>query len=401
MCPLRNASLVPIPNCTGTRIALVAGEVSGDFLGASLLSALQDRLPGLYSEGVAGPRMTAAGCTKIADMERLAVMGIVEALGRLPELLQLRRRLAKHWCAQPPNVFIGIDAPDFTLGLEKRLRACAVPVVHYVSPSVWAWRSWRVRKIAQAADLVLTLFPFEADFYARHGVAARFVGHPLADSIPMESDRYAARRALGVAEKGEMVALLPGSRRSELQFLATDFLRAAHWLAQHRPGVRFLLPLAATHLRPVLEHALVQAGHGLALTVFEGRAQEVLAAADVVLLASGTAALETLLVGRPMVVAYRLAPITYALVKPMMRVPYYSLPNHLAGRLVVPEWIQGAVTPEALGRAVLTYLESPALGSALTETFQGIHRQLRQDASRQAAEAVQALLEARPRRVSA
>ncbi len=381
------------PETTDTiRIALVAGELSGDFLGAGILDALRDRLPGLQCEGVVGPLMRAAGCTAVGDIERLAIMGVVEALGRLPELLRLRRRLVQRWCTQPPDLFVGIDAPDFTLGLEKRLRACGIPVVHYVSPSVWAWRTWRVRTIAKAADLVLTLFPFEADFYARHGVKARFVGHPLADSIPLVSDRLAARRALGIPEVGEVVALLPGSRRSELHFLATDFLKAAHWLAKQRPDLHFVLPLAAPYLRPMLEQALDQAGRALRLSIVDGRAREVLAAADVALLASGTVALEALFVGRPMVVAYRLAPMSYALIKPLMRVPYYSLPNHLAGRLLVPELIQQAATPVALGRAVLEYLDDPAKVSALVQTFQDIHQQLRCDASRTAAESICDLL---------
>ena len=376
---------------------MVAGEVSGDYLGASLIAALRSLRPDLQYEGVAGPQMAAAGCVKVADSERLAVMGIVETLGRLPELLRLRRNLGKRWCANPPDLFVGIDAPDFNLALEKRLRACGVPVVHYVSPSVWAWREQRVQKIGRAVDQILTLFPFEADFYTRYGVPARFVGHPLADSIPFVSECAAARRALGIPEAGELVALLPGSRQSELHFRATDFLRAAEWLAVRRPGLRFVLPLAASHLRPELEKALARAGQGLTLAVFDGRAQEAMAAADVVLLASGTAALEALLVGRPMVVAYRLAPISYALVKPLVRVPYCSLPNHLAGRPVVPELIQGAATPEALGQAVLEYLEDPQKGRALTEEFQRIHRELRQDASRKAAEAILELLEARTR----
>ncbi|CAK0746670.1 lipid A disaccharide synthase [Gammaproteobacteria bacterium] len=379
----------------GVRIAFVAGEVSGDLLGAGLIDALRESLPEICCEGVIGPRMAAAGCVGVADIERLAVMGLIEVLGRLPELLQLRRRLVKHWRMQPPNVFVGIDAPDFTLSLERQLRARGIPTVHYVSPSVWAWRPWRVRKIARAADLVLTLFPFEVEFYARHGVDARFVGHPLADAIPLESDRVAARRALGLPEEGEIVALLPGSRRSELNFLATDFLAAAQWLVARRPGLRFVLPLAAAHLRPQLEQALTKTGQGLVLTILDGHAREALTAADVVLLASGTAALEALLVGRPMVVAYRLTPLSYRLIKPMMRVPYYSLPNHLIGRLVVPELIQEAVTPVALGQAILDYLEDPIRGAVLVEEFRTIHRQLRQGASRKAAEAIRELLEVR------
>lgn len=382
-----------------TRIALVAGEISGDILGAGLIEALRESLPEIRCEGVIGPRMAAAGCVEVANMERLSVMGLFEVLGRLPELLWLRHQLIHRWSTQaPPDLFVGIDAPDFNLDLERRLRARGIPTVHYVSPSVWAWRSWRTKKVGQAADLVLTLFPFEANFYARYGIPARFVGHPLADTIPLASDRGAARCALRLPEAREIVALLPGSRRTELTFLATDFLVAAQWLTVRRPGLHFVLPLAAPHLRPILEQALLRAGQGLSLTILEGRAQEALTAADVTLLASGTAALEALLVGSPMVVAYRMAPLSYRLIKPLMRVPYYSLPNHLAGRCLVPEFIQDAATPEALGRAVLDYLESPVRRVALMDEFLSIHQYLRQDASRKAAAALKELLDARGHR---
>ncbi|CAK0768874.1 Lipid-A-disaccharide synthase [Gammaproteobacteria bacterium] len=377
------------------QIALVAGEVSGDILGAGLIDALRESLPEVHCEGVIGPRMAQAGCVGVADIERLAVMGIIEILSHLPELMRLRRRLVKRWTFSEPDLFVGIDAPDFNLDLECRLRTRGIPTVHYVSPSVWAWRPWRVRKIARAADLVLTLFPFEADFYANYGITARFVGHPLADAIPLESEHATARRALELPETGEIVALLPGSRRSEVEFLASDFFAAAQWLTARRPKLRFILPLAAPHLRPSLEQAITKTGKGLTLTVLDGHAQEALAAADVALLASGTAALEALLVGRPMVVAYRLAPLTYHLVKPMMRVPYYSLPNHLAGRFMVPELIQDSATPAALGRAVLHYLEYPEQRTALIAEFQAIHRRLRQNANHRAADALLELLATR------
>jgi len=377
------------------RLALVAGELSGDFLGTGLIQALRSLLPNFYCEGIAGPGMVASGCIAVANIDRLAVMGVVEVVTRLPELLRLRRRLAHRWVAWRPDAFIGIDAPDFNLELERRLRRAGIPTVHYVSPSVWAWRSWRVRKIAQAADLVLTLFPFEEEFYTRHGIKARFVGHPLADAIPFQSDSLAARNALGLYPPGEIIALLPGSRSSEVEYLAGDFLRAAEWISAHRPGLRFILPLAGPHLRPILNRALHKVKQKFALWIFEGRARECIAAADAVLLSSGTAALETLLIGRPMVIAYRLAPLTYQLVKPLMTVDYYSLPNHLLGRVAVPELIQDAATPLALGRAVLDCLEYPERNTALLAEFNLIHRRLRRNANHQAATAIHELLERR------
>lgn len=355
--------------------------------------ALRAHYPDVYFEGVLGPHMVAAGGTALASIDQLSVMGLVEVLGRLPQLLALRRRLVRHWQSNPPDLLVGIDAPDFNLPLEKRLKAQGVATVHYVSPSVWAWRPGRVVTIGQSADRVLTLFPFETDFYTHHQVMSHFVGHPLADAIPLVSDQREARRALGLAEEGEWVALLPGSRSSEIHYLAGDFLRTACWLLARRPGVRFIVPLVNTKLRVLFEQAIAQVGAHLPLTLVDGRAQEVIAAANSVLLASGTAALETLLINRPMVVAYRLAWLSYALIKPLIRVPYYSLPNHLAGRPVVPEFIQRDINPESLGQALLDQLTHPS--SALTELFRNIHLELRQGASERAANILAQLLATR------
>lgn len=367
------------------KIALVAGEISGDSLGAGLISALLELIPNAYCEGVIGSGLAQTGCVQLADSKQLAVMGITEIIGRLPDLIRLRRSLIARWTADKIDLFIGIDAPDFNLDLAQRLRARGIPTVHYVSPSVWAWRPWRVRKIARAVDVMLTLFPFEVAFYNKHGIPAHFVGHPLADIIPMQSDRNAARRNLGLPENGAVVALLPGSRFSEINFLLNDFLKAAQWLTARRPTLQFILPVAAPYLRPAIDRAVAQHGQQLAITIVDGHARTALAAADVALLASGTATLEALLIGCPMVVAYRVAALTYYLAKPLMRIPYYSLPNLLAGQRLVPELIQDAVTPAALGEAVLNYLVHPENNSVLIKAFQKIHHQLRQNANQQAA----------------
>jgi lipid-A-disaccharide synthase len=324
-------------------------------------------------------------------MERLSVVGLVEGLRRAPELLPARRRLAERWRASPPDVFVGVDAPDFNLGLERRLRAGGVPTVHYVSPSVWAWRRYRVRKVARAVDRLLVLFPFEADFYDRHDVPVRYVGHPVADRIPMEPEPSQARQALGLPGGGEWVALLPGSRLGEVARLAGPLLGAAQWLRARRPGLGFLVPAASPETRVLIEKALQ--GRDLPLRLFDGQSRTVMAAADVVLLASGTATLEALLLKRPMVVTYRLSPLTYALARRLVRVRHVALPNLLAGRELVPELLQDRATPEALGAAVLRYLETPGAVAALQDSFREIHRALRRGADERAAEAVLGLLD--------
>ncbi|PZP23622.1 lipid-A-disaccharide synthase [Pseudomonas kuykendallii] len=370
------------------RIALIAGEASGDILGAGLMQALKVRHPQVEFIGIGGPRMIAEGLNSYFPMERLAVMGLVEVLGRLAELLARRRRLVATLIEQRPDVVIGIDAPDFNLGLELRLRRAGIRTVHYVSPSVWAWRQKRVFKIRDACDLMLTLFPFEARFYTEHQVPVHFVGHPLADAIPLEVDRGAARRALGLPLEAPVIALLPGSRGGEVGRLGGLFLDTAQRLLASRPDLRFVLPCASPERRAQLEQMLV--GRDLPLSLLNGQSHEALGACDAVLIASGTATLEALLCKRPMVVAYKVAPLTYRILSRLVKSPYVSLPNLLAGRLLVPELLQDAATPEALAAELLPLLHG---GEAQTESFDAIHRTLRRDASAEAASAVLQLVE--------
>lgn len=375
-------------------IAMVAGELSGDLLGAGLIAALRDRYPQARFSGIGGPEMLAQGFQTVAPLERLAVMGLVEVLRHLPELLRIRHQLDRHWLADPPQVFVGIDAPDFNLGLERRLRARGVPTVHYVSPSVWAWRPWRVRKIARAVSLMLTLLPFEAAFYRDHGVPVRHVGHPLADTIPLRSDPLWARRSLNLEWPAEatIVALLPGSRLGEVSRLGPVFLETARWLHARRPDLRFLIPAATPRLHEVLTALQDQYAPTLPLTLVHGHSRAAMAAADVVLLASGTATLEAMLLKRPMVVAYRVAPVTAWLARRLLLVSHFALPNLLAGRELVPEFIQDAATVANLGPAVLRWLDDAEAREALVAEFDALHVQLRRNASQQAAAAIAELL---------
>ena len=369
------------------RVALVAGEASGDILGSGLMQSLKARHPQIEFMGVGGPRMEAEGLRSYFPIERLSVMGLFEVLGRLFELLLRRRRLRRTLIAARPDVFIGIDAPDFNLGLELQLRRAGIPTVHYVSPSVWAWRQKRVFKIREACDLMLTLFPFEARFYQAHGVPVRFVGHPLANSIPLQVDRVSARNAIGLPLDVPVVALMPGSRGGEVSRLGPLFLDAAQRLRSQRPTLRFVLPCASLPRREQIEQMLV--GHDLPLELLDGRSHEALAACDAVLIASGTATLEALLHKRPMVVAYRVANLTYRVLHRFMKTRFFSLPNLLANRPLVPELIQDAAIPEALAREVSAVLDD---GQSQTEGFAAIQQSLRLDASTQAAEAVLALV---------
>lgn len=378
------------------QIALVAGELSGDLLGGSLIAALKARYPHARFRGIGGPAMVAEGLQTLVPLEQLAVMGLVEVLRHLPRLLEIRRRLYQQLLADPPQVFIGIDAPDFNLGLERRLRVHGIPTIHYVSPSVWAWRRWRVRKIAQAVDLLLTLLPFEAAFYERHGVPVRYVGHPLADLIPLQGgDVPAAQRALELELPIDtpLVALLPGSRLGEVNRLGPLFLDTACWLHARRADLRFLIPAATPRLYEVLAQLRAERAPALPLTLVLGRSREVMAAADVVLLASGTATLEAMLLKRPMVVAYRVAPVTAWLARRLVAVSHFALPNLLAGTELVPEFIQEAATVTNLGPAVLRWLDHSNARRALMAEFEALHTVLRRDASRQAAGAIAELLE--------
>jgi len=377
---------------SGVRIAIFAGEASGDLLGAGLIAALRERVPDASFEGIAGPLMQAQGCRSLHVMERLSVMGLVEVAGRYLEIMRLRSRLAHRYIQSPPDVCIGIDAPDFNLHLERRLRRAGIPTVHYVSPSVWAWRRYRIRKIRAGVDRMLVLFPFEQAFYAAHGVAARFVGHPLADTIVGGDDPGPARRRLGLAGRGPVVALLPGSRMMELDALADTMVGAAHWLARRRGEVRFVVPLIDSETRDRFQQAVNATPGPAVFRLLERDAHAAMEAADVVLLASGTASLEALLLERPMVITYRTHPLTWAIGRRLLRVPYVGLPNLLAGRAIVAEVLQDAATPRRLGAEVLALLDDPAARDAQRRVFREIARTLRNDASARAAEAVLALL---------
>jgi len=374
-------------------IGLVAGESSGDNLGAALIEAVRTRAPGTRFVGVAGPRMLAAGCERLADAEELAVMGLFEVLHHLPRLVSLRRRVRAAMLELKPDVFVGIDAPEFNLGLAAGLHDAGLRTVQYVSPQVWAWRSGRARRMARFLDLVLCLLPFERRVYDQAGLPARFVGHPLADQVPMVADRAGARRDLGIAPEDRLVALLPGSRSGEVARLGDDFAATAAWLAARRPGLRFVAALAGPRTRAAFESALARHAPGVEVPIVEGRTQAVLTAADVVLVASGTATLETLLCKRPMVVAYRLGRLTAFLLRGLglLKAPYFAQPNLLAGRQVVPELAQDDVNPARLGAELERWLDDPEAVRQLEALFGELHASLRRGASEQAAEAVLAL----------
>lgn len=371
-----------------TRIAILAYEVSADRLGQGLLEALKERLPELACEGVVGPRVQACGCSSLLPASQLAVMGLVEVLAHLPGLLLTRRRLLKHFKSQRPDVFIGIDAPDFNLGLEQGLKAVGIPTVHYVSPTFWAWRQGRVAKLRAAADLVLCIFPFESDFLQSHGVNALYVGHPLAQRIPMRIDKVAARVGLGLPLEGEVVALLPGSRLSEVKRLAEPFLKAAMLLTKARPGIRFVLPTPDARLKARLEEVLKTLDEALDCLIIQGDSYPALAAADVVLTASGTATMETLLHKKPMVVGYRMNGLSFVLMRSLIKVPHVAMANLLAGEELAPEFLQSACTPENLARAVTAFLDDQHRCQAIAERYAKIHQELHQDSSGIAAEAV-------------
>jgi lipid-A-disaccharide synthase len=381
-----------------TRIALVAGEASGDLLGAGLVQALRERFPDAEFAGIGGPAMRASGFEAWFDASELAVMGLSEVLSHLPRLLRLRRALRERALAWKPDVFIGIDAPDFNLGVERWLKRRGVRTVHYVSPSVWAWRESRAEKIGRSADRVLCLFPMEPEIYARHGVDARFVGHPLADAIALEPDRAAARDALGLPFHAPALAVLPGSRLGEIERMLPPFLEAATLVAERITDLTVLLPAANAGCRQAIA-AQLRRFPGLASRVhlLDGQAQAAMIAADVVLLASGTAALESMLCKRPMVVGHRIAPTTYRIVKALglLKSNFVSLPNVLAGEEVVPELLQDACTPRNLADAVLQWFEQPEAVAALRPRFRAIHELLRRDASARAADAVVELLSQR------
>lgn len=379
------------------RVYLVAGELSGDILGAGLMRELRARHPTVEFRGMGGPRMEAQGLESRFPLETLSVMGLVEVLKHLPELLRVRRTLREEALAWQPDIMIGIDAPDFNIGLEKQLREAGLKTAHYVSPSVWAWRQGRVKKIAKAVDLMLTLLPFEADFYHRHQVPVSFVGHPLADELPLENDRDSARQALGLAPDTPVLALLPGSRGNEIRFMGATFLDAVTLLCQRHPSLQVVIPAATaqrhTELSQLLAnyHALTQQ-----VTLLEGQAREAMVASDAVLLTSGTAALEAMLCHRAMLVAYKMAPATHWLAKRLVKTQWISLPNLIAQESVVPELIQHAATPEAIAEQIGQFFSDAEMRHALEARFAEMHANLQRSASERAAQAITALVAGEP-----
>lgn len=371
----------------------MVGEQSGDNLGAALIHALREHLPEARFFGIAGPRMITAGCEAWEPAESLAVMGIFEVIPHLPRLLRIRRQLIKRLLADPPDVYVGIDAKEFNLSVERKLKNAGIRTVQYVSPQVWAWRQGRVKKIARAVDLMLCLLPFEKQFYDTHNVQSRFVGHPLADQIPLQIDQAAAREALNVPADALCIAVLPGSRQGEVNRLGEDFARTIAWLKQQRPGCCVLAPMANAQVRAAFVLALTHAGVDNDVRLLDGQAQQAMIASDVVLLASGTATLEATLCKRPMVVAYRLGKLTTFLLKTLglMKSRFFSQPNLLADRALVPEFYNEQVRAEVLGPAILTQLDRPDRAE-LDASFMNIHMQLRQNASQQAAAAIVELL---------
>jgi len=378
------------------RIGILAGEASGDILGAGLMQAIQARHPEAVFVGIGGAEMRQAGLDSMFPMDRLSVMGLVEPLKRLPELLSIRQQLFKAYLADPPDVFVGIDSPEFNLGLELRLRNAGIPTVHYVSPSVWAWRRRRIHKIRKAVDLMLTLFPFEEAFYREHDVKVVCVGHPLADELPIDTDMQGARQHLNIPDNARVLAVLPGSRKGEVERLGPVFLDAIRLCLKRWPDMHILIPCATRDRRQQLETLIGQTPDSR-IRLVDGESRTVMASANSILMASGTATLEGLLLKKPMVVAYKMAPVSYAIISRLLTTRYISLPNLLAGKLLVPELLQENVTAPALFHEVQRTLETAedrAFGAnpegmvSAVDTFTAIHKSLRRDASATAAEAV-------------
>lgn len=375
------------------RVGMVAGEASGDLLAAHLIGALKARRPDIAFAGIGGPKMAAEGFVSHFPMDRLSVRGYAEALRHYREIMGIRRRLARSLLAERPELFIGVDSSDFNLGLERTLKDAGVPAVHYVSPSIWAWRRWRIRRIARSVSRILVMLPFEAPLYEKAGVPVTYVGHPLADVIPLQPNKDEARAQLRLPSGKLIVALLPGSRRSELQYMASAFLLAAHRFRQEVHDVHFVCPTVTRETRDIFERALHEHQRtDLPLTLLFGHSHEALAAADLALVASGTATLETALFKTPMVIAYRQSPITWALMKPMLYLPYVGMPNILAGERLVPELLQDEASPANLAGALLTLLRDTAAQRRQVERFREFHEVLRQNNAEKAADAVLAFL---------
>lgn len=373
---------------------MVAGESSGDQLGGALMAALKHRYPGAVFVGIGGPRMRAEGLECWWDSDQLAVMGLVEVLAHLPRLSGLRKSLRARLLELTPDILIGIDSPDFNLGLEKQLRSRGITTVHYVSPTIWAWRQGRVKKIGKAADQVLCLFPFEPDFYHAHNVSAKYTGHPLADEIPEQADTAAAQQTLGLDQNFRYVALLPGSRRAEVEKLSPHLIGAAKLLMQKYPDIRFIAPMAGKSVRQLFEAALGDHSD-VPCQLYDGQVREVLAAAQLVLCASGTVTLETMLINRPMVVVYRFNHLSYAIGRSLrlFKSRFFSLPNILANEELVPELVQYQVTAGRIFSEAVAWLENPPRVAATRARFSELHTALRKDASRSAAACIEALLE--------
>jgi len=374
-------------------IGVVAGEASGDLLGAHLIRALQEHLPDAQFTGIGGPRMQAAGLNALYPMEKLAVRGYVEVLRHYLEILGIRRSVAKHFLAEPPALFVGVDAPDFNLGLELKLRSAGIATAHFVSPSIWAWRGERIHQIKRAVSHMLTVFPFEEAIFQRAGIPVTYVGHPLAEMLWPVPPRSAAREQLRLPASARIIAMLPGSRESELEHMADLFLETAAQIAAVLPDAHFLVPLVNRPTRELFETARFRhASAELNLTVLFGHAHEAMVAADVVLAASGTATLEAALLGRPVVIAYRMPSLSWRLMKNRGYLPYVGLPNILAGEFVVPEFLQDDATAENLSQALLNVLFDPTVRSRLEDRFSRIADELRQDSAGRIAAALVPLL---------
>jgi lipid-A-disaccharide synthase len=378
-----------------TRLAMVAGEASGDLLAELLLGGLKARWPDLKAEGIGGPRMIAQGFDAWWPSDKLAVHGFnMELVRRFREIWGIREALGDRLLADRPDVFIGVDAPDFNLGLEARLKAQGVKTVHFVSPSIWAWRGGRINKIHRSVDHMLCLFPFEPELYHAKGIGATFVGHPLADTIPLVVPRDTARARLGLNAQTPMVAVLPGSRRGEIRFIAPTFLQTVALLAKQRPELRFMLPMAPG-LRELIEPMVREHAPDAPLTLLEGQSHDVLAACDVTLIASGTATLEAALFKRPMVIAYKISSLSWHIMKHMGYLPWVGLPNVLAREFIVPERLQHAAEPTQLARDVLEWLDHPAKGESVQQRFLELHHLLKRDTARAATDAIAQVIETR------
>jgi lipid-A-disaccharide synthase len=375
------------------RIGIVAGEASGDYLGAHLIKALKAEHGDIVVEGIGGPKMQEQGCRSIFPMDKLSVMGIVEVLGNYFELIKIRRNLLEYFSNNPPDIFIGIDAPDFNLGLEGSLHQKGILTAHYVSPSVWAWRRYRIKKIASSVDLMLTLFPFELDIYRQHNIRAECVGHPLAEQINMQPDKLAARRRLGLDQDATIIGIMPGSRRSEMDRLLSPFLKTANLCLRESTDLQFISSVLDSNALDYYQQT--QSGmslQDLPLKLYQDKAHEVLEASDVLLLASGTVTLEAALFKKPMVVAYKLNPVTHFFVKMLTYIDHAALPNLLAGTEIVPECLQKKCTPSQLFEHLQYWLKNPAKVSELEKKFVQIHSVLRKDSGVLASKAISEML---------